>query len=343
MYANYASIALYVIVAVVATVHRFQVGDGDDGSSVGIDRELDGGLVKRIPIRVRLAGGAWEWLDVALFAFTTQFFTFPLFVSYSQSVSAKNARQEQSRRAAAPSSPASPTAPRLKKQKRKTPPTWHFFLIACGTGAISIVLVALPLFLGYRQDAARSPTTPNPSPSPPKGMTSLIQGRILPPYIEASFNALRVLQAAYLVLGIPPLWISTLVPRLHSTTISTRWVNDIKWHWVLFVSLISLASFAPPSLAHFVARTASLSTIGFSFLVPAVIHVVLHTFRRPLAIILPADSPSSEDLLLRRKERSLQRKRWLRRAGWDTGVWVFLAPIGLLSWLWWAGRVVGLW
>ncbi|KAG9018069.1 hypothetical protein FRB90_012365, partial [Tulasnella sp. 427] len=142
---------------------------------------------------------------------------------------------------------------------------------------------------------------------------------------------------AYLLLGIPPLWLSVIKPRLTSTTISLRWVQDIKWHWVLFVSLISLASFAPSSLAHFTSRTASLSLIGFSFLLPALLHVTVHTVRSPLSIIYPASAAptgsgmtESEEALLRKKERSLQRRRFIRRAGWDMAVWFLLLPVAQL-------------
>ncbi|KAG8998437.1 hypothetical protein FRB90_012303, partial [Tulasnella sp. 427] len=142
---------------------------------------------------------------------------------------------------------------------------------------------------------------------------------------------------AYLLLGIPPLWLSVIKPRLTSTTISLRWVQDIKWHWVLFVSLVSLASFAPSSLAHFTSRTASLSLIGFSFLLPALLHVTVHTVRSPLSIIYPASAAptgsgmtESEEALLRKKERSLQRRRFIRRAGWDMAVWFLLLPVAQL-------------
>ncbi|KIO23035.1 hypothetical protein M407DRAFT_9631 [Tulasnella calospora MUT 4182] len=174
--------------------------------------------------------------------------------------------------------------------------------------------------------------------------------------VAASLLCAAYLRAAYLLLGIPPLWLSIIKPRLTSTSVSFRWVQDIKWHWVLFVSLISLASFAPSSLAHFISRSASLSFIGFSFLLPALLHVTVHTVRSPLSIIYPTSTASgsaadrngsgmteSEEALLRKKERSLQKRRFIRRAGWDLAVWFLLLPVGAVSWGWWAGRVVGAW
>lgn len=220
---------------------------------------------------------------------------------------------------------------------KKPPPMQQFLTLTCAASAASIVLLALPLFVGYGRESRQQPLQGGLS-------AHLVLDRLRRSLDDHLITAIRILQAGCLLLAIPPLWVSTVRPRLYTPTITIRWVQDIKWHWVLFLSLLSLSAFSPPSLAHFVSRSAGLGVAGLGYLLPAVIHCTLHTIRKPLAIILPLTGPeSTDDLLLRRKERSLQRKRWINRAGWDLAVWFVLAPIGAVSWMWWIGRVVGLW
>lgn len=354
IYSNLLSILLYVIVGGVVIAHRYQVRADNGANAIG-STEVQQHLIVRGPLKVHLTGGAWEWLDVALFAFANQFFTFPLFIPFAQAVARQRAQKEANARQRTPSAstPMSPTTARRNKRKIKqanTLPTLEFFFLSFIASLFSVLLISLPFFLGTEP-------LPAPSPNPPTDDQFSIRTLFtLPAYIERTYNALRVLQAAYLLLGIPPLWLSVIKPRLTSTNISFRWVQDIKWHWVLFVSLISLASFAPSSLAHFISRSASLSFIGFSFLLPALLHVTVHTVRSPLSIIYSTSTASrsagdgngngmteSEEALLRKKERSLQKRRSIRRVGWDLAVWLLLLPVGVISWSWWAGRVVGAW
>ncbi|KAG8929709.1 hypothetical protein FRC00_001425 [Tulasnella sp. 408] len=354
IYSNLLSIVLYIVVGGVVIAHRYQVRADNGANAIGTTT-LQQRLNTRGPLKVHLTGGAWEWLDVALFAFANQFFTFPLFLPFAQAVARRRAQKEADERvrsAQSAGSPLSPTTARRNKRKLKQAnalPTLEFFFLSLIASLFSVLLLAVPFFLGTEP-------LPTPSPNPPSDDPFTIRSLFtLPAYIERTYNALRVLQAAYLLLGIPPLWLSIIKPRLTSTSISFRWVQDIKWHWVLFVSLISLASFAPTSLAHTISRSASLSFIGFSFLLPALLHVTVHTVRSPLSIIYPTSTASgsadrngtgmteSEEALLRKKERSLQKRRFIRRAGWDLAVWFLLLPVGAISWGWWAGRVAGAW
>jgi len=95
-----------------------------------------------------------------------------------------------------------------------------------------------------------------------------------------------------------------------------------------------------------------LMTLTSTYFVPAFIHVCIHFFKRPLAIVVPprtpllstpsasadfnnhpemssSSSPESNprgvyDELLLRKERALQKKMFKKRIVWDIGVWVLL-------------------
>ena len=86
----------------------------------------------------------------------------------------------------------------------------------------------------------------------------------------------------------------------------------------------------------------------------ALVHIVLHNFRRPLSIVMPTTpaapshpslgrSESYDDELLQRKERTLQRRRFARRVLWDVGVWTLLLPVSGGGLVWAGGRVLGRW
>ena len=90
----------------------------------------------------------------------------------------------------------------------------------------------------------------------------------------------------------------------------------------------------------------------------ALIHIIIHNFRRPLAIVVPPTTPttarvpssaaaepsdSRHDELLQRKERTLQRRRLGRRLVWDVGVWVLLVPVGGGGLVWAVGRMLEKW
>lgn len=82
---------------------------------------------------------------------------------------------------------------------------------------------------------------------------------------------------------------------------------------------------------------------------------MLHNFRRPLSIVMPATpaapvhhpvlgrSDSYNDELLQRKERTLQRRRFARRILWDVGVWTLLLPVSGGGLVWAGGRLAGRW
>lgn len=99
--------------------------------------------------------------------------------------------------------------------------------------------------------------------------------------------------------------------------------------------------------------------IGTYFL-PALAHVLIHIFKRPLAIVVPPHTPllqtptntmdpddplsrrSIYDDLLLRKERALQKKQFRKRIIWDIGVWLLLGASGMgVAFV--AGTFIGFW
>ena len=57
-------------------------------------------------------------------------------------------------------------------------------------------------------------------------------------------------------------------------------------------------------------------------------HIVVHNFKSPLAIVLPRAAGPEADELLRRKERMLQRRRLGRRLVWDIIAWALVLVFG---------------
>ncbi len=101
--------------------------------------------------------------------------------------------------------------------------------------------------------------------------------------------------------------------------------------------------------AHHGARPHGL--VADRYFVPALLHILTHTFKRPLAIVVPPRTPllqtpvadadgsarlsprSGADELLLRKERALQQRQFRKRIGWDVGVWLLLgsSAVGVVA------------
>ncbi|KAF9480718.1 hypothetical protein BDN70DRAFT_893963 [Pholiota conissans] len=191
----------------------------------------------------------------------------------------------------------------------------------------------------------------------------------------------NLLASATLLLGIPPLIVTAppltpLFPALRSVKFNVSRVLTI------FIAL-GLALLPPypstgapqsPSDSYFSsvpvvfrALTAALilMVLTSTYFVPAAVHILTHTFKRPLAIVVPAprtpllqtpsggrSSPRSPgdglgpsvgaDELLLRKERALQRKQFRRRIGWDIGVWLLLG-LGAVGVFATGSGLIGIW
>ncbi|KAI0784770.1 hypothetical protein C8Q75DRAFT_777550 [Abortiporus biennis] len=127
---------------------------------------------------------------------------------------------------------------------------------------------------------------------------------------------------------------------------------------IMWITCIILA-LVPRNIARILSDlTLVLAFLG-TYVVPAIIHITIFNFRRPLTIVIPPSTPvtpltsssphhlhpsdSRNDELLQRKERTLQRRRLGKRLIWDIGVWVLLVPIGGGGLAWAGGRILGKW
>ncbi|KAI0283945.1 hypothetical protein BGY98DRAFT_949677 [Russula aff. rugulosa BPL654] len=84
-----------------------------------------------------------------------------------------------------------------------------------------------------------------------------------------------------------------------------------------------------------------------TYVLPAILHITVHYFKRPLSIVLPSSATRAGDgegdELLQRKERILQRRRLGRRVFWDIVSWVSILLLGAGGSAWAIGRVLRRW
>ncbi|KAI6137857.1 hypothetical protein EDD17DRAFT_1714402 [Pisolithus thermaeus] len=179
------------------------------------------------------------------------------------------------------------------------------------------------------------------------GRTSVISPGVLVP----TFRTMT------LSLAIPSVVVSSPMPRLSHIGCYTH-MNPVRFIFVLSAVLLSIAS---PSVANIIRDLTLVLACSGTFLLPALTHITIHYFRRPLAIVLPQApqsvhaSPRSSvsgprsvsrpslDPLLQRKERYLQRRRLGKRLLWDAGIWLVLIPLCICAVVWVAGRLIVKW
>ena len=156
--------------------------------------------------------------------------------------------------------------------------------------------------------------------------------------------------AASLLLSIPSLVITTpALPIPFSLRRATNFPLSKALTYLLTIAL----SVLPASVTRVGSDIVLLLAFASTYMVPALLHIVIHNFRRPLSIVIPPTTPntsgpltpsdSRNDELLQRKERTLQRRRLGRRLVWDIGVWVMLVPVGGGGLVWAVGRMAGKW
>ena len=152
--------------------------------------------------------------------------------------------------------------------------------------------------------------------------------------------------AASLIFSLPSILITApAIPLPHTLRRATSFPLSKPLTYILTLTLSLLPTRATRAGSDAVLVLAFLST----YVVPAALHIVLHNFKRPLAIVVPPATPSLtpsasyQDELLQAKERTLQRRRLWRRLIWDVGVWVLLVPVGGGGLVWAAGRIAERW
>jgi hypothetical protein len=212
---------------------------------------------------------------------------------------------------------------------------------------LSLALVLPLLFFGPTYE----PSVGTMSECSERSLTSIPQKTFSPD--DRSVNAgMAALSAIVLVLAVPPLVITTpSAPLPHALK-----PHALPLSRTLALTLVLALSLAPAGLARALSDCTLVLALAGNYLVPAFLHAALHQFKRPLSILVPgrglarARDEDDEraplagvDELLVRKERTLQRKRWVRRVAWDVAVWTMLLPVGGGGIVWAAGRLAGRW
>ena len=147
--------------------------------------------------------------------------------------------------------------------------------------------------------------------------------------------------------------------------------------WVIIVSLVCLGGWVSEKLEILgVIATISISWLLpcklFAYLpshtsadAPAIFFIITFHVRSPLSIVFPSKNPPpappadvptpsrhsrtdsmtdpTQDVLLARKERQLQKRRLGRRLWQDLIVYIGILPVGCITIAWSLGKLVGLW
>ncbi|KAH9080572.1 hypothetical protein EDB83DRAFT_2340171 [Lactarius deliciosus] len=161
-------------------------------------------------------------------------------------------------------------------------------------------------------------------------------------------NALvAISSAANLILNIPAILIT--IPTTPLPRAIRRTTNPTLSKIVIYVAVIALSAL-PSNVTAVLGDALLVLSLLSTYVLPAILHITVHYFKRPLSIVLPTSLTRAEvgeagegDELLRRKERSLQRKRLGRRLAWDVIAWALVLPIGAGGCAWAVGRALGRW
>ncbi|KAF6747852.1 hypothetical protein DFP72DRAFT_1074939 [Ephemerocybe angulata] len=232
----------------------------------------------------------------------------------------------------------------------KTPRSRSFRILSF-ISVLCATLLILPIVIFAAKP--NIPATRSSSLQIPHFLEGTLLGKL--PHIDPSIKAIRTalasLSAAILLLGTPQplLTIPALPIRVARTTINltrTLLVPSIIILTLVF-SLLSPTSFGLHFIT-FLALTTVALALTSTYILPCILHICVHFFKRPVSIVVPrtpmlptTSTPATStgpgpgvspdatprtltDELLLRKERALQRKQFRKRIVWDVGVWVQL-------------------
>lgn len=175
---------------------------------------------------------------------------------------------------------------------------------------------------------------------------------------ENALVARALFETATLALSVPYILIPT--PTLPLPSLLRR-ATRLPISRILVYFIVIALSLVPSSVARALSDAVWLLAFFSTYMLPALLHIIIHHFRSPLSIIIPPSTPGTafsspglpsagsdlsetrNDELLQRKERTLQRRRLGRRLVWDFGVWMLLVPVGGGGTVWAAGRLMGKW
>lgn len=165
---------------------------------------------------------------------------------------------------------------------------------------------------------------------------------------QPALLAIPILNASNLLLGIPALLVTA--PPLPIPD-RVRHATTIPISRILLSILVFALTLVPARVSTTLSDILLVFALTSTYFLPALLHVVAHFFRRPIAIVVPQvpgtplpSQPRSNpaDELLLRKEHALQKRQFRKRIVWDLGVWLLLVG-GVAGLAAAVGRVAGEW
>ncbi|KAF9241157.1 hypothetical protein BU15DRAFT_45288 [Melanogaster broomeanus] len=180
------------------------------------------------------------------------------------------------------------------------------------------------------------------------------------PLVETSTNApdvlISILRSVTLLFSVPSVILST--PSLPLPDAIRRFAS-VNFSLFIITFVVGILSLVPPPVTGILDDATLFLAVSGTFLLPALAHITVHYFRRPLSIVVsqrPSSVPGtphsthtqrppspSPDPLLQRKERLLQRSRLTKRLLWDIGIWIILIPVCGCGLVWAGGRLALQW
>ncbi|EGN98475.1 hypothetical protein SERLA73DRAFT_109984 [Serpula lacrymans var. lacrymans S7.3] len=176
----------------------------------------------------------------------------------------------------------------------------------------------------------------------------------MPEVNHTMFDALiSILEATTLLSSIPS--IIVMIPSI-PISMTIRRITQVPLSKMFICLVILSLSLIPVAIAGPMSDITLFLSLAGTYLLPAVIHIITHFFRRPISIVVPptqASEPNTPrtpqvprpppDLLLQRKELAMQRRRLGKRIIWDVGIWLLLIPVSTCGLIWMVGRVARQW
>jgi len=160
---------------------------------------------------------------------------------------------------------------------------------------------------------------------------------------QGAIALMAISSAANLILTIPAVLVT--IPPLSSPSTGRRTSSTISK--IIIYVVTTVLSVLPRKATVVLFDLYLVLSLLSTYVLPAFLHITVHYFRRPLSIVLPTSvtrtGDGEGDELLRRKERSLQRRRLGRRLVWDVVSWVSVLPFGVGGSVWAVGRLLGKW
>lgn len=233
----------------------------------------------------------------------------------------------------------------LSSSTTKTPKRYSFRTLSLLSTAISfLLLLPLVFFSAFPNRLVSSPLTVRTNEyvhDSRNQETSLLPRN---PFLIVISALILLLRIPSILITSPNLPLPLVIRKSTTARFQANLSRSLLWIPILILGL--LGQLGAGKVGGVVENLSWFGASVGSFALPAIIHITIHLFKKPLSIVVPSTplstsqshshSPYSTtpthrrpwDELLQRKERALQKRRLKYRLGWDLGAWIVA--------FWWA-------